>query len=67
MNDTLLYDKISALPKNIKSEVAAFVDTLIKEANISSENKKPKLGSGKGLFIMHDDFDEPLEDFKDYM
>jgi antitoxin (DNA-binding transcriptional repressor) of toxin-antitoxin stability system len=28
---------------------------------------KPKFGSAKGLISMTDDFDEPLDDFKDYM
>ena len=28
---------------------------------------RPKFGSAKGLIEMSDDFDEPLEDFKDYM
>ncbi len=27
----------------------------------------PKFGSAKGLIEMSDDFDEPLEDFKEYM
>ena len=27
----------------------------------------PKFGSAKGLITMSDDFDEPLEDFKEYM
>ena len=27
----------------------------------------PKFGSAKGLIVMSDDFDEPLEDFKEYM
>jgi antitoxin (DNA-binding transcriptional repressor) of toxin-antitoxin stability system len=27
----------------------------------------PKFGSAKGLVAMSDDFDEPLEDFKEYM
>jgi antitoxin (DNA-binding transcriptional repressor) of toxin-antitoxin stability system len=26
-----------------------------------------KAGSAKGLFVVPDDFDEPLEDFRDYM
>ena len=30
-------------------------------------HQKRKLGSGKGLFIVSPDFDEPLEDFKEYM
>jgi len=28
---------------------------------------RPKFGSAKGLISMMDDFDEPLDDFKDYM
>lgn len=27
----------------------------------------PRFGSARGLVSMSDDFDEPLEDFKDYM
>jgi len=29
--------------------------------------KRRKAGSATGLFTMSDDWDEPLEDFKDYM
>jgi Protein of unknown function (DUF2281) len=67
MNDILIYSKISSLPENLKSEVSDFIDSLVAKANKTIEKKKPILGSGKGIFIMHDDFDEPLEDFKDYM
>jgi antitoxin (DNA-binding transcriptional repressor) of toxin-antitoxin stability system len=28
---------------------------------------RPQFGSAKGLITMSDDFDEPLEDFKEYM
>ncbi len=36
---------------------------------ISFPHKKPypKFGSAKGLIEMSDDFDEPLEDFEEYM
>jgi antitoxin (DNA-binding transcriptional repressor) of toxin-antitoxin stability system len=30
------------------------------------EKPKPRFGSAKGLFVMADDFNEPLEDFDDY-
>ena len=33
---------------------------------LSREAPAPKFGSAKGLFKMAEDFDEPLEDFKDY-
>ncbi len=31
------------------------------------EKPYPKFGSAKGLIEMSDDFDEPLEDFEEYM
>lgn len=30
------------------------------------EKLVPKFGSAKGLFIISDDFDEPLDDFEEY-
>lgn len=38
-------------------------------ANASVEEFKPRpgFGGGRGLFKMAPDFDEPLEDFKEYM
>jgi antitoxin (DNA-binding transcriptional repressor) of toxin-antitoxin stability system len=30
------------------------------------EEPRPKFGSAKGLIEMSDDFDEPLDDFKEY-
>jgi antitoxin (DNA-binding transcriptional repressor) of toxin-antitoxin stability system len=34
---------------------------------IESVKPRPKFGSAKGLVWMSDDFDEPLEDMKEYM
>ena len=70
MQDTLLYNKLSSLPDKMKAEVADFIEFLLAKAQKESnqENKpKAKFGSGKGMFIIHDDFDAPLDDFKDYM
>jgi prevent-host-death family protein len=33
----------------------------------SEKRPRPRFGSGKGVFRMAPDFDEPLEDFKEYM
>jgi len=33
---------------------------------VQKEKPRPKLGSAKGLIILSDDFDEPLEDFDEY-
>jgi len=34
---------------------------------VSKNGERGGFGCAKGEFIMADDFDEPLEDFKDYM
>ena len=63
MNTVNLYTKIEALPPDLKKEVLAFIEKLIKN------NKKNKLenhvgfGSLKGKIHLSDDFDEPLDDF----
>jgi prevent-host-death family protein len=42
---------------------------VVKLVPVSKVKKRwpAKAGSAKGLVTMSDDFDEPLEDFKDYM
>ncbi len=71
MENVILYNKFATLPENMKSEVLDFIDFLLtKEATKDKQNTsipKPKFGSAKGMFKMSADFDEPLEDFKDYM
>jgi antitoxin (DNA-binding transcriptional repressor) of toxin-antitoxin stability system len=41
--------------------------TFVKLTPTTPVKPHPKFGSAKGLIEMSDDFDEPLEDFKDYM
>lgn len=70
MDNIILSSKFSMLPENLKSEVADFIDFLIsktKAEKVVSQKVKPSFGSGKGMFIMHDDFDAPLDDFKEYI
>jgi prevent-host-death family protein len=40
---------------------------VIKLTPVSPVKKRRQPGSAKGLVIISDDFDETLEDFKDYM
>ncbi len=40
---------------------------LAKLIPISEVPPKPQFGSAKGLITMSEDFDEPLDDFKEYM
>ena len=63
----MLYDKLARLPENLKVEVLHFIDFLLQKDKQSGSSKKPKFGSGKGMFKIKPGFDEPLQDFRDYM
>lgn len=67
ISNELLYEKISALPFNIKSEIIDYIDSLIDRNNSTETKKHPKAGCMKGTFFMADDFDEPLECFEEYI
>ncbi|MGB0929577.1 MAG: DUF2281 domain-containing protein [Chitinophagales bacterium] len=69
MRDTIILDKIAMLPESMKDELDKILDSLLEKSGEKKEIvKKPrKAGFLKGTFIMSDDFDEPLEDFKEYM
>ncbi|MDZ7934444.1 MAG: DUF2281 domain-containing protein [Emticicia sp.] len=73
MSNTILFEKITKLPEHLQVEVLDFVEFLEhKKASeiekVQVETKKgPVFGFAKGKYIMADDFDEPLEEFKDYM
>ncbi len=67
MTDTQLYNQISALPTDLKKEVSDFVEFLKQKSKGSEHIKERKFGYAKDFFKMSSDFDEPLEDFKDYM
>ena len=63
-----LYIKISSLPSDLKQELEAFVDGLLKRRKkIQPEKNERTIGIMKGEFWMSDDFDGPLDDFKEYM
>ena len=49
----------------MKSEVANFIDFLLNK-NEKPLKTKAKFGSAKGMFKMNKNFDDPIEDFKDY-
>ena len=70
MSTAEIFSQLSKLPEEKKKSVSDYIAFLI--AQFEEENKgkpkpKPVFGSGKGMFIMSPDFDEPLEDFKEYM
>jgi hypothetical protein len=67
MMDSQLYTKINSLPPALKAEVSNFIDYLLSKRIKVVQTKQPKFGSTQGQFKMPIDFDEPLDDFKEYM
>lgn len=67
MTDIQLYNQIAALPADLKKEVSDFVQFLKQKANADKKVKERQFGYAKDFFKMSPDFDEPLDDFKDYM
>lgn len=55
------------LPAETKLQVVAYVEKLVAPTIPQTPEKKAKFGSAKGLFTIKPGFDDPLEDFKDYM
>ncbi len=68
MDAVSFYNKFESLPSNLKKEAMEYLEKLFSN-NKSEEKTKhvPKRGTLKGKIVIHDDFDEPLEDFKEYM
>ena len=67
MESVQLLNKIGRLPTELRSEVNDFVDFLLKKGEKESKKERPKFGCAKGEIYMSSDFDESLEDFKNYM
>lgn len=72
MIQSALLEKLENLPEALQLKVLSYVDSLIEEQNkaLNSENPSKKYrvaGTMQGMIIMSDDFNEPLEDLKDYM
>ncbi len=67
----VILEKLEELPESLQTEVLHYIEFLIeKQAKNSTQEKLTKqdgLGIWKGKIWISDDFDEPLEDLKDYM
>ena len=67
METIVLEQKVKQLPPQARREVSDYVDFLLFKYR-ESQPVKPYAGCMKGTFLwMSDDFNEPLDDFKDYM
>lgn len=67
MSATHLHALIDSLPENPKNEVKDFTEFLLMKSKAKKIKKNREFGAFKGKIWMSDDFDEPLEDFKDYI
>lgn len=67
MDNATLYNKLASLPAGLKKEVKDFIDFLSMKGKQKSKKNKPKFGSAKNMFVMKSDFDQPLDDFNEYM
>ena len=67
MDTAVLENKVKQLPFEARKGVSDYLDFILYKYN-ETEPVKPYAGCMKGTFLwMSDDFNEPLEDFKDYM
>jgi Protein of unknown function (DUF2281) len=67
-----IVEKLEALPDSLRAEVLNYIDFLLEKYATTSPQvelpkKKRRAGLLKGKIWISDDFDEPLEDFQDYM
>ena len=67
MSDLELYNEIARLPSSLKKEVSDFVAFLKSKSKSETKIKERKFGYSKGFFKMSEDFDEPLDAFREYM
>lgn len=69
MQVTIL-EKFSRLPKSLQVEVLHYIEFLfqnyVQGSALTSPLKRRRAGLLKGKIRLADDFDAPLEDFRDY-
>lgn len=71
-DEQALISEIHKLPVNKQAEafdaVLRLIKSFAKQTSEDAAKKRPprKAGSRPGAYIMSPDFDEPLEDFKEY-
>lgn len=70
-----IVETLHRLPPDLQQEVADFADFLAQrkqQQNVVTQQaellarRRQGLGKFKGLIVVPDDFNEPLDDFKDY-
>lgn len=68
MSTTDLFIKIQSLPEDLQKQVQDFVEFLLQRKKTTPKAGKKRIaGLMKGQIHIADDFDAPLDDFKEYM
>lgn len=64
------YIQLSSLPEDVRIQVLDYIEFLMERREEKPKESTPKkrpIGMFKGKIRMADDFDAPLDDFKDYI
>ncbi len=72
MIETAILKNVEKLPESVKQAVLDYTEFLVNRYSIEAPKiektaKRGGLGIWQGKIWMSDDFDQPLEDLKDYM
>ena len=70
--ETAILKNVEKLPESVKQALLDYIEFLVtryakEAAKTEKAAKRGGLGIWKAKIWMADDFDQPLEDFKDYM
>ncbi len=67
MTEQQIIIKVKLLPDSLKIEVLDFAGYLLEKYSAGQKGKKhPTFGSAKGKYVLAEDFDSALDDFKEY-
>ena len=64
------YTQLSSLPEDVRQQVLDFIEFLMRRklgGEHDGKRKTPVPGLAKGMVTVPDDFDAPLDDFKECM
>jgi len=68
INDISFYKQIAMLPDSDREDVYQYIVKRLEEKSIALPKKPRKAGFAKDFtIVIHEDFDEPLEDFREYL
>lgn len=68
MTEQQIINQLKLMPESLKKEVLDFIGYLLNKYSAEKVvQKAPRFGSVKGKYTLSNDFDAPLDDFKEYM